>query len=91
MAQAFVSVMTIKDIAKAAGVSPSTVSKVINQKDASISEETRQRVLRAIEESDYIPYAGVRERLLSQNNQISDIRQYKLCFRRYSQSRLFHR
>ena len=63
--------MTIKDIAKAAGVSPSTVSLVINQKDARISEETRQRVLQVIEQSNYIPYAGVRGRLLSQNNQIA--------------------
>ena len=63
--------MTIKDIAKAAGVSPSTVSLVINQKDARISEETRQRVLQVIEESNYIPYAGVRGRLLAQNNQIA--------------------
>ena len=63
--------MTIKDIAKAAGVSPSTVSLVINQKDARISEETRQRVLQVIEESNYIPYAGVRGRLLSQNNQVA--------------------
>ena len=63
--------MTIKDIAKAAGVSPSTVSKVINQKDDSISEETRQRVLQVIEDSNYIPYAGVRGRLLAQNNQVA--------------------
>lgn len=63
--------MTIKDIAKAAGVSPSTVSLVINQKDAHISEETRQRVLQVIEKSNYIPYAGVRGHLLSQNNQIA--------------------
>ena len=63
--------MTIKDIANAAGVSPSTVSKVINQKDANISEETRQRVLQVIEDSNYIPYAGVRGKLLAQNNQIA--------------------
>ncbi len=64
-------VMTIKDIAKAAGVSPSTVSKVINQKDDAISEETRQRVLQVIADSNYIPYAGVRGRLLAQNNQVA--------------------
>lgn len=63
--------MTIKDIAKAAGVSPSTVSLIINQKDSRISEETRQRVMQVIEESNYIPYAGVRGRLLAQNNQIA--------------------
>ena len=63
--------MTIKDIVKAAGVSPSTVSKVINQKDDAISEETRQRVLQVIADSNYIPYAGVRGRLLAQNNQVA--------------------
>nr|MBQ4458223.1 substrate-binding domain-containing protein [Clostridia bacterium] len=63
--------MTIKDIAIAAGVSPSTVSKVINQKDDNINAETRRRVLRVIEENNYIPYAGVRGRLLARNNQIA--------------------
>lgn len=63
--------MTIKDIAHAAGVSPSTVSKVINQKDATINAETRRRVLQVIEDNNYIPYAGVRGRLLARNNQIA--------------------
>ena len=63
--------MTIKDIAKAAGVAPSTVSKVINQNYYGITEETRQKVLKVIEESKYVPYAGVRGRLLAQNNQIA--------------------
>lgn len=38
--------MTIKEIAQLAGVSVSTVSKVMNNKDSSISAETRERVLR---------------------------------------------
>ncbi len=48
--------MTIKEIAKIAGVSPSTVSKIINQKDESISGETRQRVLQVVKEYNYVPY-----------------------------------
>ncbi len=48
--------MTIKEIAKIAGVSPSTVSKIINQKDESISVETRQRVLQVVKEYNYVPY-----------------------------------
>ena len=37
---------TIKDIAKAVGVNPSTVSRVING-TASISEETREKMRKA--------------------------------------------
>lgn len=50
--------MTIKEIAKLAGVSISTVSKVMNHKDASISPETRERVLRIITEFNYTPYSN---------------------------------
>ncbi|MGI9400495.1 MAG: LacI family DNA-binding transcriptional regulator [Rhizobiaceae bacterium] len=46
----------IADIAKAAGVSTAVVSRVINQdKTLRISEETRTRVLKTIEEFDYTP------------------------------------
>lgn len=48
--------MTIKDIAALAGVSPATVSKVINNKDDSITEETRERVLRIVKEYDFKPF-----------------------------------
>ena len=37
--------MNIRDIARIAGVSTSTVSKIVNGKDSSISEETRKKVL----------------------------------------------
>lgn len=49
--------MTIKELARLAGVSISTVSKVMNHKDASISPETRDRVLRIAEEFHYTPYS----------------------------------
>ena len=48
------------DVAKRAGVSRSTVSYVINGKAdtiLAISEETRQRVLDAVEELGYVPDA----------------------------------
>ncbi len=48
--------MNIRDIAKLAGVSASTVSKVMNGKDKDISEETRKKVLQVIEEENYVPY-----------------------------------
>ena len=44
--------VTVKDVAKLAGVSPSTVSRVCNNNPA-ISKETRDRVRRAIEELGY--------------------------------------
>lgn len=50
--------MTIKEIARIAGVSISTVSKIINHKDASISPETRDRVLQIVEEFNYTPYSN---------------------------------
>lgn len=52
--------MDISDIAKLAGVSPSTVSKVINHKDSSISDATRERVLKIVREYHYSPYSRSR-------------------------------
>lgn len=62
--------MTIKDIARAANVSPATVSRIINHKDDNISQETRERVLRIIDEMGYVPYAKIRDRILSQTNNV---------------------
>ena len=42
--------MTIKEIAKPAGVSVSTVSKIMNGKDDSIRAETREHVLKIAKE-----------------------------------------
>ena len=53
--------MTIKDIAKLASVSTSTVSKIMNNKDSHINENTRQRVLSIIKEYNYKPYANIRD------------------------------
>ena len=71
--------MNIRDIANLAGVSASTVSKVMNGKDKDISEETRKKVLEVIEREHYVPYfkfldkAGMKNRLvgliLQKNNQ----------------------
>lgn len=55
--------MTIKDIAELAGVSVSTVSKIMNNKDAHINENTRQRVLSVIKEYHYEPYAAVKNKV----------------------------
>lgn len=49
--------MTIRDIARLAGVSVATVSKVLNDKDKHISQETRDKIKRIALENDYEPYA----------------------------------
>ena len=45
---------TIVDIAKASGVSVSTVSRIINDKP-DVSDETRERVLAVIKEHRFAP------------------------------------
>lgn len=52
--------MNIRDVARLADVSVSTVSKVINKKDASVSAATREKILRIVKEYNYLPYANVR-------------------------------
>ena len=61
---------TINDIARLSGVSKKTVSRIINHKDENISQETRERVLRVIEENDYVPYAKIRERIFAQTRSL---------------------
>lgn len=53
--------MTIKEIAKIAGVSISTVSKIINGKDEHINPQTRTRVLQIVKEYNFTPYASVKQ------------------------------
>ncbi len=52
--------MTIKEIANLAGVSISTVSKIVNNKDQNINPETRSRVLKIVKEYNYTPYGNVK-------------------------------
>lgn len=58
--------ITIKDVATLAGVSPGTVSNVLNR-PGRVADETRTRVLRAIEETGYVPNAAA-SRLRSLEN-----------------------
>ena len=51
--------MRIKDVAREAGVSTATVSHVIN-KTKYVSDETRQKVLSALERVNYYPNAHAR-------------------------------
>ncbi|WP_106402067.1 LacI family DNA-binding transcriptional regulator [Actinocorallia populi] len=57
----------ITDVARRAGVSPSTVSYVLSGK-RTISEETRRRVQESIEELGYQPHAGARALASSRSN-----------------------
>jgi LacI family transcriptional regulator len=51
---------TIKEVARAAGVSIATVSKIVNNLPVGYSSETRARVLTAIEELGYNPNTAAR-------------------------------
>lgn len=61
--------MNIIDISKLCGVSTATVSRVIN-KDPRVSKETRQKVLKVIDENDYIPNKSGRYLRTSRSNKI---------------------
>jgi LacI family transcriptional regulator len=54
--------ITLRDVAEKANVSPSTVSRILNNKDSKIpiSEETRQRVLQAAQDVGYKPNMAAR-------------------------------
>ena len=62
----------IKDVAKEAGVAPSTVSLVLNKKGY-VSEETRQKVEAAVEKLNYIPSEMARNLSLQRTNIIGVI------------------
>jgi LacI family transcriptional regulator len=57
----------IKDVARAAGVSTATVSHVINQ-TRFVSAETREKVMRAIEQCHYYPNANARSLASGRSN-----------------------
>ncbi|MDR1639175.1 MAG: LacI family transcriptional regulator [Clostridiales bacterium] len=52
--------VTLKEIAEAAGVSVMTVSRVINNVPAKVSEETRARIMDIISERGYVPNSFAR-------------------------------
>jgi DNA-binding LacI/PurR family transcriptional regulator len=67
--------VTMQDVAKRAGVSIATVSRVLNQKetDISISDATRQRILEVCEELGYQPNLLARALRTQRTNLISVI------------------
>lgn len=60
---------TISDIAKKAGVGKATVSRVIN-KSGYVKEETREKIVQAMEELNFIPSATARNLSFRQSNAI---------------------
>lgn len=52
--------VTIKDVARQANVSITTVSRVLNQTEHAVNPDTRDRVLKAIEELGFYPNAMAR-------------------------------
>jgi len=63
---------TIKDIARRAGVSAATVSKVLNRKDQFISEETREKIWSLVKELDYTPNSIARS-LITRSSRVIGI------------------
>lgn len=54
--------MTLKEIAKEAGVSVSTVSRVVNSRnDSFASKEVRDRIWAIVKKSGYLPNKSARE------------------------------
>ena len=62
--------MTIKDIAKLCKVGTSTVSRAINN-DPGINPDTRDRILKIVEEFHYVPNNSARNLKLSESNTIA--------------------
>ncbi|MDR1786382.1 MAG: LacI family transcriptional regulator [Spirochaetaceae bacterium] len=58
--------VNIKDIAKKAGMSPSTVSRVVNGKKY-VNPEKRSRILKLIEETGYVPNKAARSMVLKRS------------------------
>ncbi|MDQ7797137.1 MAG: LacI family DNA-binding transcriptional regulator, partial [Spirochaetia bacterium] len=57
---------SIKDIARLAGVSPSTVSRVLNEREY-VREEVRQRVLDIVKEQGYVQNHVARSMVLQRS------------------------
>ena len=59
--------ITLSDIAKKAGVSVSTVSRTLNKPEM-VSQSTRLRVLKVINELDYKPRVNLNKKILEYKN-----------------------
>lgn len=62
--------LTIKDIAKICGVGISTVSRAMND-DPGINKDTRERILKVMEEYHYVPNNSARNLKMTESNTIA--------------------
>lgn len=66
--------MTLKEIAKLAGVSISTVSRVINYKNTkAASKEVQDKIWKIVRETDYVPNTYARNLKLNKNEEMSSL------------------
>jgi LacI family transcriptional regulator len=65
--------VTIKDIARLAGVSISTVSRILNNNEGFISQSTKENVLRIVEEQKYSPNVFARSLVTARSKMIGII------------------
>ena len=64
--------VTIKDIARQAGVSAATVSKVLNRKDQFIGDKTREKIWALVKELNYTPNSIARS-LITRSSRVIGI------------------
>ncbi|GGA38655.1 LacI family DNA-binding transcriptional regulator [Psychrobacillus lasiicapitis] len=62
--------LTIKDIAREAGVSITTVSRVLNNKEDGMTQKTREKVLKVMEELNYQPNKLARGLVTKRSNML---------------------
>ncbi len=79
--------VTLKDIASAAGVTTATVSYVINNTPGQrITDETRERVLRAVHELRYVPNSAARALRRDRSGCVGVVAKKNLAVPRFSQT-----
>jgi DNA-binding LacI/PurR family transcriptional regulator len=78
-------IMGIKDIAKRVGVSPSTVSRVVNSGDTSAaSRETQERIWDAVRSEGYVPNQSARNLRRPQTSMPQRLREIDCVYARIS-------